>query len=272
MNRKPATPNHALHLLIGLLLAVLSALPTWAQEPKIREFDLPTIEALGKELYRRDHMASEGTDLMLARHPEARQQPVKGWVSTVGGEASVVFFLQERDDRLSLAYTVTFPREAAPVVKDQIGEAVPEAVRTRYRARQTAIAAVPKLYTRNTNAEVLDDPDGDGFVVYVLASTTEPNEMVVGGHYRVTISRDGRKAEAVDALSRSLLILPINPPDAPKGAETVAAYMTHIVSPTPVETHVFVSLLHRRVFYVSTSETEIWKVADGKIEKTKLEE
>lgn len=259
-------------LLLAIVLAFLPGLSAVAEEPKIREFDLKTIEALGKELYRRDHLASEGTDLMLARHPEARRQPVKGWISTVGDEASVVYFIQERDNLLSLAYTVTFPREGAPVVKDQIGEALPEAVRTRYRARQTALAAVPKLYTPNTNIEVLDDPDGDGFLVYVLASTTEPNEMVVGGHYRVTVSADGRKAEAVDALSTGLFILLVNSPDVPKGAETVATFMTHLVSLTPVETHVFVSLLHGKIFYVSTSPTEVWKIEKGVITKNTLKE
>ena len=63
------------HLLPVVIFAVFSALPLRADEPKIREFDLKTIEALGKELYQRDHLASEGSDLLLAQHPEAQRQP-----------------------------------------------------------------------------------------------------------------------------------------------------------------------------------------------------
>ena len=256
-------------LLPAFLTAALFVLPARAEEPKIREFALKTIEDLGNELYLRDHLASEGTDLMLAQHPEAQRLPLKGWVSMLGDEQTV-YFIQDRDGRTSLAYTIIFSSKGPPVVKDQVGEAVPEPVLVRYRARQTAITAVPKLYTRNTNAEVLDDPGGKGFLVYVLASTPEPNQMVVGGHYRVTVSADGRKAEVVDALSKSLLILPVDPPDQPKGSDTVAAFMTHLVSPTPVETHVFVSRLHRKTFFVATSPTDIWKVENGTIVKSNV--
>jgi hypothetical protein len=258
-------------LLVALLLGVFCISPIRAEEPKelpkIREFEIKTIEALGQELYRRDHLASDGTDLLFAAHPEAKEQPIRGWVSILGEEASTVYFVRQKDDVLSLAYTITFPRGGKPTVKDQVGEPLPENVRARFLARQTAIAAVPKRYTKQINAEVLDDPAGKGFLVYVLSSTDEPNKMVVGGHYRVTVSADGKKAEVIDALSRSLLILPVNPPDVPEGSKTVAAYMTHIVSATPVETHVFVSLLHRQTFYVATSETDIWKVENGTITK-----
>jgi hypothetical protein len=258
-------------LLVALLLGVFCIGPIRAEEPKelpkIREFEIKTIEALGKELYRRDHLASDATDLLFASHPEAKEQPIRGWVSILGEDASTVYFVRQKDDVLSLAYTITFPREGKPTVKDQVGEPLPESVRARFLARQTAIAAVPRRYTPQINAEVLDDPAGKGFLVYVLSSTDEPNKMVVGGHYRVTVSADGKKAEVVDALSRSLLILPLNSPDAPKGAETVASFMTHIVSPTPVETHVFVSLLHKRTLFVSTSRTDIWKVENGTITK-----
>ncbi|HSI15031.1 MAG TPA: hypothetical protein VK961_23465 [Chthoniobacter sp.] len=261
-------------LLAALLLPALCLSAIQAEEPKelpkIREFEIKTIEALGQELYKRDHLASDGTDLLFATHPEAKGQSIRGWVSILGEDASTVYFVRQKEDVLSMAYSVTFPREGKPTVKDQVGEALPESVRTRFLARQTAMAAVPKLYTPQTNAEVLDDPAGKGFLVYVLASTDEPNKMVVGGHYRVTVSADGRKAEAVDALSRSLLILPINSPDVPKGAETVAAFMSHVVSPTPVETHVFVSLLHRKTFFVATSPTDIWKVENGTITKTEI--
>jgi hypothetical protein len=255
-------------LAFALVFVAFIATPSLrAQEPKIRDFDLKTIEKLGKELYERDHIASVGTDLMLEKHPEADQQPIRGWVSILGNEASTLYFVREKDGLLSLAYTVTFPRDGKPFVKDQIGEALPENVRLRYLAKKTAFAAVPKFYTPNPNGEVLDDPTGKGFLVYVLSSTTKPDEMVVGGHYRITVSADGKKAEAVDALSRSLLIISKNPSNLPKGSEPVAAFMSHIVSSTPVETHVFVSLLHHRPLFVSTSEKDIWQVENGTITK-----
>ena len=45
--------------------------------------------------------------------------------------------------------------------------------------------------------------------------------------------------------------------------------MSHVVSATPVETHVYLSLLHGMPLYVVTSEHEFWKVKDGRISKMK---
>ena len=41
--------------------------------------------------------------------------------------------------------------------------------------------------------------------------------------------------------------------------------MTHIVSNTPVETHVFLSLLHNIDFFVMTPDDTIWRVSEGAI-------
>src|SRR5437016_4706663 len=77
----------------------------------------------------------------------------------------------------------------------------------RRRAKQTAIAALKgKLYDIHYDYVVLDDPDGSGFLVYALGRTSNPGDVVLAGHFRVTVSTDGAKAERVDALSKSLAI------------------------------------------------------------------
>ena len=46
------------------------------------------------------------------------------------------------------------------------------------------------------------------------------------------------------------------------------AFASHIVSPTPVETHVFLSLLYKLPLAVGTSATkEVWLVDKGRISK-----
>src|SRR5438094_6746771 len=77
----------------------------------------------------------------------------------------------------------------------------------RKRAKQTAIAALKgKLFDIHYNYVVLDDPKGSGFLVYALASTGKPSDIVLAGHFRVTLSADGSKADRVDALSKTLAI------------------------------------------------------------------
>jgi hypothetical protein len=233
----------------------------------IRDFPLPTIEALGRKLYRQDFLAARAFDLVFEKHPDAQKLPLGGWVTESNATSERVFILERNGPLTHLAYVVDFPKEGSPVVTERRGEELPEFVATRLAARRAAVEAIPKFLAEKYNFEVLDDPDGSGFLVYGLAATTKPDEVVVGGHYRVSVSADGTQAEQVDALSRSLLVLPKNNPDAPAGSQVVGQTMSHIVSPTPVETHVFASLMHGLPFYVITSETDLWKVSEGRIEK-----
>jgi hypothetical protein len=245
-----------------LLLCVAANLA--GAEEGIRPLPLATIVALGKELYLRDKLAATAFDTLFEIYPKAEEQGIKGWITELGKEEQRVYFIQEQKGTPTLAYLATFQKSGPPKIENKSGAELPKAVASRFKARQAAIEAIPKFMTERYNFEVLDDPERKGFLVYALASTTDPNEMVVGGHYRVTVTAEGR-VERVDALSRSFLVLKKKSPDAPEGAETVASVMSHIVSDTPVETHVFVNLLHQRPLYVATSKKAVWKVADGEI-------
>lgn len=255
-------------LILPFLLCAVAF--TAAAEDAIRDFPIPTIVALGKELYLRDHLAATAFDALLAAHPEAEKVPIKGWITEADKEHRRVFFIQEVDAKFSLAYIATFAEKGKPQIEDKQGAALPEPVAKRFAARRAAVAAIPKFMTENYNFEVLDAPDGKGFLVYGLASTTDPNEIIVGGHYRVSVSAEG-KVQQVDALSRSFLVLPRQPADAPKDAKVEALTVTHLVSATPVETHVYVSLLHKLPLLVVTSENDTWKVSDGEITKVDVE-
>ena len=77
----------------------------------------------------------------------------------------------------------------------------------RKRAKQTAIVALKgKLFDIRYEYVVLNDPDGSGFLVYALGKGPKPGDVVVCGHFRVTVSADGNKVERVDALSQGLMI------------------------------------------------------------------
>ncbi len=249
-----------------LLVLILLVAVTATADDTIRAFPIPTIVGLGKELYRRDQMAATAFDALFAAHPEAQKLPIKGWITEDDKDHQRVYFVQERDSHYSLAYIATFQERGEPQIEDKQGAALPDLVAKRFAARRAAIAAIPKFMTESYNFEVLDAPDGKGFLVYGLASTKDPNEVVVGGHYRVSVAPDS-KVQQVDALSRSFLVLQRRSPDVPKDSDVVGLSMSHIVSDTPVETHVFVSLLHKIPLYVATSEHNIWRVSDGEITK-----
>lgn len=260
---------HRILFLLLLAITYLAAPHCSADEqaPEIRAFPIPTIVSLGKELYRRDHLAAEAFDALFEDAVGAKKQPLTGWVTELGEKQQRVYLMQTVDGKSSLAYVVEFTDDKAPRVTDQRGAAIPEAVAVRYHARQTAIAAVKDRLTRTYNFEVLDDPVKKGFLVYALASTNKDNEVIVGQHFRVSVSPDGEKVERIDALSRSMLILDKSGSDLPNGAKPVGFSMSHIVSPTPVETHVYVSLLHHIPLFVATSKEDVWSIIDGEIKK-----
>ena len=133
----------------------------------------------------------------------------------------------------------------------------------RKRAPQTAIAALNgKLYNIHYDYVVVDDPDGSGFLVYALGGKSS-GEVVLAGHFRVTVSADGEKAERIDALSRSLNVVP---KQGPNGAKTAALCMVQLVSNVPVETFIYLSNLNHAPIVVGTPDPNVWEVKDGKMQ------
>lgn len=132
----------------------------------------------------------------------------------------------------------------------------------RQRARDTAIAALKgKLFNVDYNYVVLDDPDEPGFLVYALAHAKD--EIVVGGHFRVSVAANGEKAERVDALSNTLLLAP----KGDKGEKPITVSMSQIVSNKPLETCVYISLHDKVIVSVGmvNDNAKVWTFIGDKI-------
>ena len=254
--------------LVSLITAILlSSSAVFSSE--IREFDVPTLERLGNELYRRDAIAARASDVVLQTQPVARSLKMRGWITDLRKDGDIVYMVAETASGPSLAYTVTFHRSTEPEVEDRRGQPLRPNIVVRYKARQTAAEALKgKLYNLAYNFEVLNDPDGDGFLVYALGATTKTNEVVLAGHFRVTVSSDGGKAQRVDALSRSLLVNNRNE-GVPADSKVVGMYMAQLVSSKPVETLIYTSRLTGMPIVVATApEGRIWEIEHGKMKDT----
>jgi hypothetical protein len=125
---------------------------------------------------------------------------------------------------------------------------------------------LPKLngaYGAKYNFELLNDPDGSGFLVYALAAFTRTDAIYIGGHFRITVSADGSKVERIDDLSHGII-----ENKAPPGAKSVGLGTAQAVdSKYPVETTIYSSNLYHIPIGVATKDGTIWLVANGKIEK-----
>ena len=246
--------------------------------PTIREFDVATLGRLGREIYRQDQYAWHGTDAVMEKVGQAQMAAEKccGWVVDTSGEEPLLRFVRRTSDGEEAAYDVRFPADAKPAVSVPENRALTEHQVGLRRALATATAGfvdarLPLCRCRgNYNFVVLDDPSGAGFLVYLLRPKTTDDEIPVGGHYRISVSADGRTVTQIDRLWRSCLTMDRRQGTSAEG-KMVAIGMNHIVSATPLETHVFLSLQEKLPFYVVTKDGRLWNVDGGQIQQSNAE-
>ncbi len=263
---------HRFFGLAGLLLTLVAGPVLAASDtapPPIRTFDLPTIERLGTAIYRQDRAAWLATDALVEKVPDLAGAGVKGWIVVEGADGERVRFLRDIGKGLEVGYDIVIDAKGAGPVVEPADRALTDEERVSFTARQTAVANLPGVCRAGYNTAMVKDPDGDGWLVWLLAPSPATNAVPVGGHFRFTISQDGRKVERIDALSASCLVVERKP--RTKDGMAVAMFATHIVSPQPVETHVFLSLLYRTPIVVGTSDKKLWMVADGKVTPMKTD-
>jgi hypothetical protein len=252
----------------GLLAGL--ALPAQAQDRAptpipIEEWSADKVGEMGKAIYRQDVAAWVATDALVAHlAPAPLQAPLVGWIVVDQGQDQVVRFIRLDGETLRPAYDIpVHDGVAGAVVPVSEGELSP-AETAAFRARQTAIENIGRLRcSRNLNTVVLDDPDSDGWLVWLLTATTDANIVPLGGHYRFRISADGSTVVRRDMLSNSCINLP---KQQGQNGQPEALMITQIVSNGPVETHVFLSLQNRLPIYVAAGGS-IYAVTGADIRK-----
>ena len=239
--------------------------------PPIREFDIPTIERLGREMYDQDQLAWKATDILFTKHKKEELVALKqhGWIVDSFPDHDVVRFVRETDLGPVFAYDVTFVSGEATGYSEPQNTLLSGEDLTQYNARTTALKNVNRMCAETMNTVALKDPQGDGWLVWAMAATTKPDTMIVGGHFRFTISKDGKSIVRKDALSHSCLN--IAKPRPKNDETTLGAFVGHMVSLTPIETYVFDSLSYRETFNIETLDGKAWKIADGRISEIDMD-
>jgi hypothetical protein len=275
------TPKRSLRETALLLATALSAcLATAADRTSsnddaraaIRVFDLSTTERLGREIYRHDQLAWVATDVMLAAVDSQKlaKEGVAGWIVDVSGKAPIVRFVRKSEDAAEAAYDVSFREGAKPRLDTPEDRRLTQAQLAVYQASRAGAQALADRHLPwcggSANTVVLPDPDGSGFLVYVLRPKPSADAVPIGGHYRITVSDDGKTIEQIDQLFASCLTVSNNR-DIPKEAKPVGLVMSHVISDTPLETHVFLSLQEKLPFNVVTRDGQIWDIENGSIRK-----
>lgn len=231
----------------------------------IREFEIKTIENLGSEIYLRDKYAAQAADILFDKvggPDKLQEKEIKGWIVNKQNDKYLVRFIKQTPSGLSPAYDVVFVPSGKNAFREATGELTSREI-AKFNARQLALKNIPERCSDRYNTVVLPNVEGQGFLVYALAATTDPSLIYIGGHYRMTVSEDGKKINRIDRLFNSCLIL--NKGDLPEGSESAGLFASHVVSDTPIETHVFANLLHEQPLFIGTMDKKVWAIENGKI-------
>jgi len=260
--RKLSLTQTETNMRVFLITTLCLAWAVSAVGSEIREFSLPIIEKLGRELSRRDSIAARAADLVVERQLVAKSLKRRGWITELRPGGDVVYIVAETAAGPCLPYEVVFQGSKRRAVQDKRGQPLPPEIALRYKAVETARAALQgKFFDINYNFEVLDDPDGSGFLVYALAATNKKGEFPTGGHYRVTVSSDGSRVERVDLLSQFIM------QRAKPGAELEYITSSQVASNLPVETWIYSSNLYRVPIMIGTMDGATWLINKGQIHK-----
>jgi hypothetical protein len=224
--------------------------------------DVEEAQTLGRAIFEQDLASSRASDAVVHAMGEEADARVEGWITRRTGDAWTVEFIGKADgvyavfwDAQVKGFGTNVP--ARPVSPPRPLD--PEGA-TMARARATAIGQPFRACSSRYNTVVLPASliEEKGFLVYLLAATSKQGEWIVGGHQRFLISADGARVIQHRPLSKGCLSVPA------AATERSSAWVTHIVSDAPAETHVFLSLSHQAPLYVGTRRG-IWKVWGEKI-------
>ncbi|TAJ70335.1 MAG: hypothetical protein EPO51_17515 [Phenylobacterium sp.] len=230
----------------------------------IREFPIATVEKLGRAMARQDVAAWVATDALRPQLADPAAAGLRGWIVEDTPTGQRVRFLRDIGRGLEAGYDIDVTPDPKTKVSEPADRTLSAEEKANFAAWTTATAAMKGRPVCRTgyNHIVLKDPERDGWLVWLLAPMPELGAIPIGGHYRFSVTADGKTVTALDALTASCMVMP--KPDA-KAGNAVAAFVTHVVSPTPLETHVFLQLQSRQALIVGAGD-HAWLIVDGQIE------
>lgn len=229
--------------------------------PRVEAWNVQKTGAIGSAIFLQDRAAARATDALLARFNGAVPEGLIGWVVIEDGSNHLVRFLIGQPSAPRPAYDIIVDANGrAGDVTDATETTLPTDQLARFSARMTAgtsFSARDLRCAARYNVVVLDDPDSDGWLVWLLASTTDANKVPMGGHYRFHVSADGQTINKREQLSATCL--DVDRRQSGRNGQPVGLITSLVVAPQPLEIHVFLSLLNNLPVYIAAGD-KIWAV------------
>ena len=138
------------------------------------------------------------------------------------------------------------------------------------RAVRAALAEDVLRCTETVEAVALEGDElggpGEGLIaVYLLPVADDPDAVPLGGFHRITVDAASGRVVHRAAMTETCRDLSLRPAEAtPDDARVRSLFVTHELTPYPLESHVYTSLTSA-VDLVVTTPTAIWRVSEGRI-------
>jgi len=221
-------------------------------------------ERRGREIFRQDQLAWRATDYVLERKLLPRKAREGAFIAIANDDQSgEVYFIRKRK-----LLRVDLDRTGTPVASEFL-KSLPERIAMRHAALRTAEMKKDAACSPAINSVVLPAEDDDGWWVYLLSATLEPDVMVLGKHQRIRIDASATRVLSSESSTLGCFAIRIArdaaTPDEPE-PRWIGTVATHLVSDVPWETHVFQSLTFATSIYVITAQS-VWHVMGGRVVK-----
>jgi hypothetical protein len=235
------------------------ASPTPDPEPLARDFGQAQVAALGKQIFDLDQRSDVASNMARANGVNFATEQVRGWIVVRDHTGERIRYVREQNGALVNAFEVFFVAGATPQFKRLAPDPLTPAEMGQFRARLRAISGVTIPCSKLYSFLVFDHPQVDAFLIYAIAKPTEAGAVMVGGHYRFVVSRDGSQGISAERLFRSCVTISTNSPEFDRRS---GIGVSNQASLRPLETHVYLSLLNQTPVIVSAPDGIVWKV-DG---------
>lgn len=230
--------------------------------PESLRAEVARAEQLGELIYRHDQAAWVGTDVLFYEQVLPQDGRVRGWLTElVDEDRSRVLFVGEVGGELRLLHTVELAKGEKP---RHVSPSEPFALTAEqqgmFRARQLALHSTFDRCSRDINPVVFSASaiGEEGWLVYLLASSNQKQDRVIGGHQRFRISLDGSRVLEQKAMTRGCVTLQVDD-------SAQALVLTHGASHAPTETHLFATRMYKEPLFLAIDDA-LWALSDGKVE------
>ena len=220
-------------------------------------------EELGRQVYLHDQYAARATGLVYDRGVDLTQLGTKGWITEDRPDGCIVTFVTGDPESWRSVCAVTFAGDDEPDII-LVDRDLTETQAAMFNARQLVFGIVENPCSDAYNTVVLPREGEPGWLAYALAATSDPNLLLVGGHYRATVSADGQTILDWRGFAKDCPVLKM--PERDESDLDLASYtVVHVLDDRPTEIHVFLNLLCGRPLYVVTADRRVWCVEEGGI-------